>query len=63
MTRKPRSRVRILIYQTWPIPWGHGYFPRGLLFPTPATIRGMCTSFRRNDFWDHLGVQALIMIG
>ena len=26
MTRKPRSRVKILIYQTWPIPWGHGYY-------------------------------------
>ena len=27
------------------------------------TIRGMGTSFRHNDFWDHLGGQALVMIG
>ena len=33
-----------------------------LLFPTPAVIKGMGTSFRRNVFWDRLGGQAL-MIG
>ena len=58
MTRKPRSRVRILILSN--VAYSLGTW---LLFPTPATIRGMCTSFRRNDFWDHLGGQALIMIG
>ena len=28
-----------------------------LTFPIPETIRGMGTSFRRKDFWDHLGGQ------
>ena len=27
------------------------------------TIRGMGASFGHNDFWDHLGGQALVMIG
>ena len=30
-------------------------------YPTPLTIRGMGSSLRRNDFWDRLGVQALVM--
>ena len=29
----------------------------------PKTIRGKGTSFRRNNFWDRLGGQALLMIG
>ena len=33
------------------------------LFPIPENIRGMGTSFRRNDFWDRLGGQASLMIG
>ena len=33
------------------------------IFPTPETIRGMSTSFRRNDFWDRLGGQAFLTIG
>ena len=32
-------------------------------FPTPETVRGMGTSFRRNGLWDRLGGQALVMIG
>ena len=32
-------------------------------FPTADTIRGMGTSFRRNDFWDRLGGQAVLVIG
>jgi len=32
------------------------------LTPEPY-MRGMRLSFRRNDFWDHLGGQALVMIG
>ena len=44
----------------------------GLRLPSPRlayrdynteTIRGKGTSFRRNDFWDRLGGQALLMIG
>ena len=38
------------------------YLPHPL-FATPDTIRGMDTSFQRNDFWDRLGVQALVMTG
>ena len=31
-------------------------------FPSPETTRGwMCTSFRRNDFWDCLSQQAFLM--
>ena len=33
------------------------------LFPIPKHIRGMGTSFRRNDFWDGLGGQVAPMIG
>ena len=33
------------------------------LFPIPRNIRGMSTSFRRNDFCDGLGGQASLMIG
>ena len=29
----------------------------------PETIRGMSTSFRRKDFWDHLNGQSLLVIG
>jgi len=32
-------------------------------FLTPETIRRMSASFRRKDFWDRLGGQALVMIG
>ena len=32
-------------------------------FLTPETRRKMGTSFRRSDFWDRLGRQALLMIG
>ena len=32
-------------------------------FPTPETIREMAASFRRNDFWDRLGGQAVLVIG
>ena len=32
-------------------------------FPTPETIRGIGTSFRRNDFRDCLSGQALLLIG
>ena len=32
-------------------------------YSLPETIRGMGASFRRNDFWDRLGGQALPMIG
>ena len=32
-------------------------------FPTPEAIRGLRTSFRRNDFWDLLDGQTLAMIG
>ena len=31
-------------------------------FPTPETLRGMGTRFRRNDSWGRLGGLALIMI-
>ena len=34
-----------------------------ILFVAPETLRGMGTSFLRNDFWDRLGRQALVMIG
>ena len=34
-----------------------------LEFLTPETIRRMGTSFRRNDLWDRLGWQALLVIG
>ena len=27
------------------------------------TITGMSTTFRRDDFWNHLGGQPLLMIG
>ena len=33
------------------------------LFRILKNIRGMGTSFRRNDFWDRLGGQASLMIG
>ena len=33
------------------------------IFPTPETIKGMGTSYRHKDFWDHLGGQASLMIG
>ena len=32
-------------------------------FLTPETRRKMGTNFRRSDFWDRLGGQALLMIG
>ena len=32
-------------------------------FPTPETIREMGTGFRRNDFWNRLGGQAVLVIG
>ena len=32
-------------------------------FVTPETTRRMGTSFRRSDFWDRLGGQALLVIG
>ena len=32
-------------------------------FPTPETRGRMDTSFRRNDFWDRLSGQGLLMIG
>ena len=32
-------------------------------FPTPEAIRGVGTSFRRNDFWNLLDGQTLAMIG
>ena len=32
-------------------------------FLTPETIKRMSTSFRRNDFWDRMGGQSLLMIG
>ena len=32
-------------------------------FPTPETIRVMCTNFWCNDLWDRLGGQGLLMIG
>ena len=31
-----------------------------LEFPTPENLNGMVTNLRRNDFWDHLGGQALL---
>ena len=34
-----------------------------ILFATPETLRAMGTSFLREDFWDRLGGQALVMIG
>ena len=34
-----------------------------ILFATPETLRGMGTSFLREDFWDRVGGQALVMIG
>ena len=36
---------------------------RQLAIPTPEAIRGLGTSFRRNDFWDLLDGQTLAMIG
>ena len=41
-------------------------FEKGLfvwVFLIQESIRGMGTSFRRNDFWDCLGRQVLLMIG
>ena len=32
-------------------------------YSLPETFKGMGTSFRRNDFWDRLGGQALLMFG
>lgn len=37
--------------------------PASLQFLTSQTMRGMGTSVRRNDSWDRLGGQALLMIG
>ena len=34
-----------------------------LEFPTPQTIRRIGKSFRRNDFWEFLSGQTLVMIG
>ena len=35
----------------------------GLSSPLQKLLREMGTSFRHNDFWDHFGGQALLMIG
>ena len=55
-----------------PLPWGitllkqgkiHGKFREVKIrieFPFPETMREKGTSFRRNDFWDRLGGQALL---
>ena len=41
---------------------GLGQLGNGIV-STTETIRGMGTRFRRNDFWDRSGGQALVVIG